>query len=391
MPLGYYGGHSQVITSNRLAPDPAMWGPDPRIIGQGSTIEALSWSSALPGGDQQLTMTVRMADRMRSDALRPGRLVFAFRGAEVVWRGTMSEPQPSDGGGWDIACQGEGTYGNNLRAFHPGLPSGPDSVPSANTVILDAINRHLRWRHVQNLDAAIGQAELTAQKFENCSRTVTEALNAWVAGGALTWAVDRRDVGLRIRPLPVKDQPTRLLLTADPAGRTLNGYYNRVWLRHQSREDENGRPAEYGLGAAFDDGARDRYGPQEGYADYANGGLMSQGQADGRARQLMARFEAVSYTQEYTVVPGQVTTLGGTPVDLGMERAGEVYQVMGADQGYGGEVSLDQLIRFVGGTYLWDDFAQAARITPYQFVTHDFSSLVEAMAPPPAKPAAALG
>jgi hypothetical protein len=375
-----YGGQSQVITTNRD-------GSDVRILGQEGDVQALTWSSALPGGDAAMTCSLAMEHRFRTPATRVGRLVEVHRGG-VRWRGTMAEPAPNGAGGWDVTAQGEGTYGNNFRATSGGGVAG-GTPASADTAVGDAMRRGLRWDR-DNLDAA---GIDTTQLFERGSRSITEALNAFCDGGTLTWAVlprpwaDRGQVA--VFPLPSAATPTRLLVTADPAARTLGGYYDSMVLRYQSSAND-AATATYNLAQQpnplVPNPQTDLYGQLEGYADYSSGGQMSLPQAQLRANGILAAYQATSYSQAFSATPGQVLTLGGSPVDLGTERAGEVYQVIFSDLGAGGEVTPGDQITFLGGGYTWDDVAQAARIEPYHFIASDFSSLVSLMAPPPVMP-----
>jgi hypothetical protein len=384
-----YGGQSGVISTDRD-------GRDVRLLQQEGQVEALSWGSALPGGDQVLNMTLAMDRRYRTQAMRVGRFVKVFRG-DTVWRGTMAEPQADEmSGGWAVSCQGEGTYGNNFRAVSGGGAAGSNgggTPASANTMVSDAIGRGLPWTLVQNLDAVAGM-DLT-QLFERGSRSVTEALNSFTSGSsdgavpvALTWAVRGYRSELRVFPLPPISKPTRLLISADAVGRSITGYYDTMYLRYQSSQDgDGGAAATYDLASAqLEDPVIRRHGRLEGYGDYSNAGYMTGGNAGSRARGVLSAYQAVSYTQEWTATPGQVLTLGGSPVDLGTEKAGEVYQVLGADLGAGAEVSAADQVVFLCGAYVWDDVAQAARLTPYNFVAQDFGSLVSAMAPPPVMP-----
>jgi hypothetical protein len=374
-----FGGQAQVFSALRD-------GSDIRAVGQEGLVDSLSWGSALPGGDATMSMSVAMARRYRTPAFEPGRLVEVHRGGPV-WRGTMAEPEPAENGGWLVTAQGEGTYGNNFRARFYNTDR-----PDLDQIIGNAIDPTragaMQWTSPGNLNGTPGLDR--DQKFESGSQSVTEALNTMTAAkGALTWVIDRYRSRLRIYPLPRITAPTRLLLTADMPGRTLNGYYNAMWVRHQMTEDQSGNPAQFGLTGVFFNGPAARYGALEGYADFANAGVMTGAEPGDRATAILNAYQATAYTQEFTVTPGQVLTLGGGTVDLGTERAGEVYAVIGTAGPTdmllnGGEVSALHQVCFLSGAYHWDDFAQAARITPYQLVRTDFANLVQAMAPPPA-------
>lgn len=86
-----------------------------------------------------------------------------------------------------------------------------------------------------------------------------------------------------------------------------------------------------------------------------------------------------SWTAAGTAGPGQLLTMGGQPVDLGSETSLHVYQLVLTDFAYGGEVTLTPPIQFLGGGYQYDDDAQAATITPFQYLAGDINSLLEAV------------
>jgi hypothetical protein len=380
-----YGGQSQVLTTRRD-------GGDARVLGQEGDVQALTWESALPGGDTAMNCVLSMGSRYRTPAVSPGRLVEVHRGG-LAWRGTMMEPAPNEAGGWAVTAIGEGSYGNNLRAIDGGGAGGQGGTPaSCDAMVQGAINRGLRWYKPFLLDLVPGID--TTQLYEKGSRSVTEALNAFCDGGTLTWQVSHRpgnllrgsSVGqIDVIQLPSIYEPTRLLVTADPAARTLAGYYTAMVLRYQTSAND-AATASYDVAQLRVPWLVDRYGQIEGYADYSNGGYMSGPQALIKAGSVLGAYQATSYSQGFTATPGMVLTLGGSPVDLGTERAGEVYRVIFSDFGAGGEVNSADPVTFLAGGYVWDDIAQAARITPYQFIANDFSSLVSQMAPPPVMP-----
>ena len=97
-------------------------GTDPRPLAQLATISALSWTSALPGGDATLTATLALSGQQLPPALRPGLLLRVFRGAEAVWDGTLAAPVEA-AGGQTLAGNGIGTYGNSYVADWDGIPA----------------------------------------------------------------------------------------------------------------------------------------------------------------------------------------------------------------------------------------------------------------------------
>jgi hypothetical protein len=349
------------------------------LLGQVAPVSALGWTSQLPGGDATLTAALTLPVTQRHAALRPGRLVKAWRGG-TVWEGTLAEPT-TQSGTWQITANGIGTYGNNFQAAY----SAWDGVNGANVpsrIINEAVARGLLWATVP-AGIGVGPPLLDYQvQFDSASKTLTEALNGLCAAGGLTWEITRLGHKVKFHALPTA--PTRLLLAPDPPGRTVAGHYNGLWVKYRTtvaaelpspatREYINKRQA-------------DRWGPLEAYADYTAADPMTaawpNSRAGGFAAGVLAKTPATSYTNSFAVVPGQVLTLGGVPVDLGCERAGEVYKVIGATQGWGGDDPNAQII-FVGGGYQWDDSAEAASIAPYNIAGADLSSVMQAMMPAP--------
>jgi hypothetical protein len=346
------------------------------LLGQVAPVAALGWTSQLPGGDATLTATLTLPTAQRHAAIRPGRLVKAWRGG-TVWEGTLAEPT-TQSGTWQVTANGIGTYGNNFQAAYSGGWGGANGADVPARVINEAVDRGLRWAKVP---ATIGNGPplLDFQvPFDSASKTLTEFLNGLGAAGGLTWEITRLGHNVKFHALPTA--PTRLLLAPDPPGRTVAGHYNALWVKYRQNPGavihtdiyQNKRQA-------------DRWGPLEAYADYTAADPMANTWAQGNrattfAAGVLAKTPATSYTNSFAVVPGQVLTLGGVPVDLGCERAGEVYKVIGATQGWGGDDPNAQ-ITFVGGAYQWDDIAEAGSITPYQKAGTDLSSVMQAMMP----------
>src|SRR5580704_12099364 len=82
----------------------------PRWLGTLGHVTGLQYSYACPGGCDQMSCTLEISARERTDAMNPGRFVQVIRGASVIWSGKLDEPQPS-ATGWQITAHGSGTYG----------------------------------------------------------------------------------------------------------------------------------------------------------------------------------------------------------------------------------------------------------------------------------------
>ena len=327
-----------------------------------------------------MTTTLALPSAQRPAALRPGRLVKVWRGAQEVWAGTLAEPTANQGsGGWQITANGIGTDGNSFMAEFDPAVAWDDNL-QLDKIIDRARGRGLRWTRRDDLTPAIVPGLDLTQHFDSASKSITDALNQFTAGGTLTWEIDRIRHELRIHPLP--SAVTRLLFAPDPPGRTVSGHYDRLFVNYKTSVGADHPPH-----AVEDSRQIARYGALEAYGDYTAASPMTVNWPGNRAfawgTGVLGKYRATSYTSQFAVVPGQVLTLGGAPVDLGTERAGEVYKVIGATQGWGGD-DYERQIVFTGGGYSWDEFAEAAAITPYQTANTDLSSIMQAMAPTPA-------
>ena len=82
------------------------------------------------------------------------------------------------------------------------------------------------------------------------------------------------------------------------------------------------------------------------------------------------------------MAPGYLLTMGGVPVDPGLEQAGAVYRLILTDYAYGGEISPAVPVQFIVGAYEWDDQARKGTVTPYQTADTSLSGLLSAAGQP---------
>ena len=160
----------------------------------------------------------------------PAWLLKVFRGAESVWDGTLAAPARASGA-WTLAANGIGTYGNSYVADWDGVNFGLQQI--INRARGDP--RRLLWETPGDLNTGYGLD--LSQQFDSCSKSITDAINGFCAAAGKTWEITRRQHLLRIFPMPDLTRPTRLLIAPDPPGRTLAGYYDTLYLRHQVTAD----------------------------------------------------------------------------------------------------------------------------------------------------------
>lgn len=330
-----------------------------------------SWTT--PGGCDQLSLTMYDPPRKRTEALNPGRLVKAYRGGSVVWRGVLDEPTPADTG-WQITAHGSGTLGADYLAIY---------TTSWGTGVFDdavnqAISRGLAW---QNPGIGAPAGIWTGQEVDSGAQTITDLLNLGCTKGGLTWQVTTGpgDVD-KVTVFALPTTPNRILIATAPVGQSIASGPDALYLRYQTSAD-GAAAATYGLTSVVQQNVINAQGRREDYADLSSAGTMSAGSAQGVGSSILQRFTRAGFTDAFTIQYGQLTNMGGVPVDPGaFYQDGASVMVCRAilsDFAFAGEVTRGP-VQFLVGQYQWDDGAMTAQITPFESITHNFSSLVQA-------------
>ena len=239
-----------------------------------------------------------------------------------------------------------------------------------------------------------------AQQQDSGAETITAHLNLLITGGGMLWQVTRGNAStlpagpwtLQVKPFPTDSNgnplvsPDRLLICNSPVPRTIAADVNALVLRYQVTADIPATSTLEAIPATFlnayqtNQASVAKHGVMEYYLDLSSAGVMSGTQALAIGQNILSRYVRASFAGPFTAGPGQVMNAAGTPVDLGCEEAGHVYQVMVTDAGYGGEVASAPLV-FLAGGYSYDEDTGTATITPYQSVRNDLSSLIAALYP----------
>lgn len=340
-------------------------GGQPRALGTLGQVSGLTFSSAVPGGYDQLQCTLNRPPNYRSDAMVPGRLVRVYCGASVVWEGTMLEPAPSNAG-WTITAIGNGSWGTNFVALY--TVSWTTGV--MGNIVNQAISRGLRWVN-GGIDAPPGGGWL-GQQVDSGAQTVTDALNLYCSNGGLTWQVGRGNI-LTVFSLPTT--PNRRLIATAPVTRTLGGDINSIYLRYASTADAQGTPRTYLLTNVTDAASIAQFGtPMEDFVDLSSVGTEAATAAQAVGNAILQRYQKASYAGPFTARQGQLTNLGGQPIDLATEMAGTVVKLVMTDFTYGAEEQVGP-VQFLVGNYEYDDDAQTATITPFQNINTDISQV----------------
>lgn len=391
--------------------------PEPRNgvwLGSLAYEQDLTYSYTIPGGPDTLGFNLMLDPRSRTQALNPGRIIQAFRGASCIWEGIVQEPQPSSTG-WAVTANGAGSYGQNYGALY--------TVWNADEPINEAINRGLSW----NNDGIGKPAGIYLQTPQDTgSFTIQDFLNQLCTGGALYWTLDPPDGAsiparpwtIRLRAFPndldgnpliatvsapeqysvnewqridLKAKLPRLppdlyIVNATPVPRTVANDYNTLLMKYQVTADTQAAGITKAAAATFDTIVVDNpasvalHGRSESYLDISSAGTMTAAQVIAVGQQVLQRYVRANYSQPFTVQPGQLLNNGGVPVDLGCNWTGRVATVQVQDGSFGGEVSFAP-ITFLIGSYVYDDTSQTATLTPYQSQFTDLQSTLSALFP----------
>jgi hypothetical protein len=331
-----------------------------------------SWTT--PGGCDQLSLTLYDPPRKRTEALNPGRLVKAYRGGSVVWRGILDEPTPA-ATGWQVTAHGSGTLG----ADYLGIYSVTWGTGVFNDAVDQAIARGLAW--VRSTDIGAVSGLWTGQQVDSGAQTITDLLNLGCTKGGLTWQVTTGpgDVD-RLTVFALPTTANRILIATAPVGQTIAADPDALYLRYQSSPD-GATAATYALTSVTQDAVIAAQGRREDYTDLSSAGALTAGAAQNVGSAILKRFTRAGFTSPFTVQPGQLTNMGGTPVDPGTfyqdGASVMVCRVLLSDFAFAGEVTRGP-VQFLVGSYQWDDAAMTAQITPFDSITHNFSALAQA-------------
>ena len=346
--------------------DPASMSP--RWLGMLGAVSQTRYSYVCPGGPDQLSCVLALEAFQRTDALNPGRIVKAWRGGSCVWDGQLDEPNPGSDG-WEITATGAGNFGASFAAVSQ--PSGM----FRNEAIDAAIARGLRWVN-PGISSAIGFIPATPP--DQGSVMISDWLGTITQQAGLLWYIGRNNY-LNVFGYPSPYTPTRYIITRTPPARSVAGFINTLWYKYLSATSKNGNQT-YTYSSVQNSDSIRLHQPMEGYIDMTNAGQLTATQAQNNANNVLGRYNGVSFAGPITVGPGDYTTIGGTPVDLGCEQAGEVAKVLVTDTGYGGQVRPGPL-GFIVGQYEYNDDGQTADITPIQSYRTDLGTLIAVTIP----------
>lgn len=419
--------HSDVCQVRTSAVDGSGLGS--LYLGSFGHVQGLNFGSILPGGDNQMSCLLQMEVGKRPEALNPGRVTEVIRGLQVIWRGILAEPK-SAGDGWSVTATGLGVHGADfqdaytdplridstgtgtlngntavndthadagdvhrtisgdgiapgsvINTVNPGVSysiSQP-ATKTGNPVLTiggwspdDPINRAISWYGgLRWINPGVNNA-WWINSADVGAITITEHLNDIMANNGNTWFVDQWRY-LNTGPLP--SDVTHLLVVDVPADRTLYGDINNLWIKFISSDDGQGN-IQYGFTNYLNDDSWNKHGAHESYIDITNAGKMTYAAAQQVGANLLSKYTRAAFTGPFSARYGQLLTIGGSPVDLAMQRVGQmVCRLIFTDDPFGGEVVAGP-VEFPVGEYTYDDDSQTATITPVQSYRTDIGRIL---------------
>jgi hypothetical protein len=341
----------------------------PRLLGQLGHVTGLSYGSVLPGGDSQLTSLLQVPASFRTDAINSGRVVRAWRGAAIVFDGKLDEPVPGTNG-IQLSAQGSGTFGTDLDALY--TSTWPASEP--DQAINNAIAAGLRWT---NPGVGSPSGIWLGQAVDSGAQDITTLLNLACSNGGLTWFVDSTFGQNTLKVFPLPTTANRILISNSPQPRTLGGDINTINLKYMVTADNvtTGTSATYTTTSVQNAASVAAHGVMSIYQDLSSAGVMTAGAAQAVGNAILQQYVRANFTGPFNVTPGQLLTTGGQPVDLGTESAGNVYQLILTDFGYGGEITPGPLT-FTGGAVTYYEDTQSLQITPFMSLAANLPGLL---------------
>lgn len=390
---------------------------NPKWIGRDGHVQGLRYSFSVPGGPTQASFILAVPPDYRTDALNPGRVIQGFRGGSCIWEGILTEPQPA-ATGWTVTVNGAGTYGSQFAAVYDSGHWASDNV------MWKATGRGLRWEH-----DGFGKPQTIfyGTPQDSGSLTVTDWLNLLCTSGSLYWSVEPPAGNMvpapahviRLRQLPpainanplsndaaapqqysvddwqrtdlkvklARVPPDLYIVNTTPVARTLHDGYNTLVLKYTVKPDKATSSTQSGTATVSAvtvvdiPYATSKAGRVEYYVDLTVGSqVLTEAQATDIGRRILTRYVNMNWTQAFSVMPGQLITNGGVPVDLGISHAGKIASVQVVNAAFGGDSGITPAT-FVIGDYEYDDDTQTATLTPYQAPRTDIASIIAELYP----------
>jgi hypothetical protein len=356
-----------------IIPNATTWtaavdGTDQQYLGRYGHVADAVFSDQMPGGPLSMTCSLESDPRVQPQALDPGRRVIIGVGGRIQWEGILLQPVAGDNG-WSVSADGAGTWGTRYQADYNA------GGYTAENIIDRALGRGLRWVR------GTVSGGMLVNPADSASQSITDFLNSITSPQSTTWRVSRKQAGWQVDLIPIPSTVTRLLITNVAAVRTLAGYINALYARYQVTADSGGTPATFLTATGTNAASIAKHDRTEDYWDLTSAGVMTGTTALGLTNSALAKYQAASYGGPFVVNQGQYLTVGGAPVDLASETAGEVVRLILADGPYGGEIGVAPPITFPVGQVQYNANEHTLQVTPFQSWRNDLGNVLGLIAP----------
>lgn len=340
-------------------------------VGDIAHVGDLTRSTAWPYGCFEASWTVDLPPNTYPRALTANAWVEIWDGPVRVWVGYLSEPVPGEP--W--TCHAKGWY----AAFASLLCLTADqSTTSAvpNVVVPAAITRAgLPITVVSTLPST----SITSGDETVSANYVLPFMDAWTSESGQRWSIDA-DYRLTVAADPtvaryVYDSTEALRGTAD------DDYVTDAYPRFVATVDPvSGDPTTYGLGHVAT--ASQPAGRRERAMDVTSRGLMVTADANSLAQgQLDLNGARMGYTNGLDVVYGELVRPGGSPVRLGLVKAGEMLTAFNVADA-SGQVQLGMTADVVIGRTTYRDGDSVLAVQPVDMAARMFVDTLVALKAP---------
>src|SRR6185437_16390672 len=98
-----------------------------RWLNELGPVNGLRWSTAMPGGYDQMSCNLIRPPTYRTEAMNAGRITQITYAASTIWEGKLDEGQPGDGG-WAMTAHGSGALATEWDAIYSTWSDQNDDV-----------------------------------------------------------------------------------------------------------------------------------------------------------------------------------------------------------------------------------------------------------------------
>lgn len=344
----------------QIASDPAT-GQDgsPRVyLDYLGLVGNLRYSSTYPGGPAAASWTMGLPAGYHHDALGPGRIVTIYAGPRALWAGRLTKA--ARGEPWQCEAVGIGAMAKDI-------------TPETSTIdtAIDYAIANRGWP-VTRGGVSLSTGGVTPNTGANLDDTMTGLLMTLGTNGGKVWTVDG---GGRIRAV---DWPVAATHHVYPPGVPpveVTTYGSVVQVTYVQTMSSGPITATCTVQSAN----TKKFGTFPTKLDITGWGYTSDTYAKAVGDAWLARLgNQLNVTQKMTVAAGQLTTIGGTPVDLATVAAGIKTRVQLVDSGHPMMAITRYPIETVISEVEYDTVTELLTLTPYGTTERDLLAGVAA-------------